>query len=236
MLDQNTDRMWYVIGAVIIGASIILILNGTAPELFASVADTLKGKTEEVTAITDGIGPKVRSENLLDSKKVRFWGTTPVHYAEDTGTWTLDIASAPHLNRSKGLSAEKGAIEVPYDKTLTIGYEIYIPEGLDGIVAVSDVNNAYVSAPLTDDTPSNDNDNEWSRRYNGNKNDYSTRYTGSPVNLEAGEWNRVWFSYTNNNEDNVNHDALYDWSIFGVVNDTGETIRVQMRNITAYIE
>lgn len=53
MLDQNTDRMWYVIGAVILGAAIILILNGTAPELFASVGDTFSTKTEEVTQIVD---------------------------------------------------------------------------------------------------------------------------------------------------------------------------------------
>lgn len=64
MLDQNTDRMWYVIGAVIIGAAIILILNGTAPELFASVADTFRDKTEEVTEVIDGIDPNTH-ENLL---------------------------------------------------------------------------------------------------------------------------------------------------------------------------
>lgn len=37
MLDQNTDRMWYVIGAVLVGAAIILIANGTIPEIFANV-------------------------------------------------------------------------------------------------------------------------------------------------------------------------------------------------------
>lgn len=37
MLDQNTDRMWYVIGAVLIGASIIFGMNTFMPNAFASV-------------------------------------------------------------------------------------------------------------------------------------------------------------------------------------------------------
>lgn len=49
MLDQNTDRMWYVIGAVLLGAAILLLINGVAPDLFAQVTDTYKEKTEEAT-------------------------------------------------------------------------------------------------------------------------------------------------------------------------------------------
>lgn len=53
MLDQNTDRMWYVIGALVVGAGIILLANKTIPQLFASVADTFKEKTDEVTTVMD---------------------------------------------------------------------------------------------------------------------------------------------------------------------------------------
>lgn len=49
MLDQNTDRLWYVIGAVLIGAAIILLLNGSAPQIFAQVAGTYEDLTEGVT-------------------------------------------------------------------------------------------------------------------------------------------------------------------------------------------
>jgi len=49
MLDQNTDRMWYVIGAVLLGAAILLLLNGTAPELFASVGGQLQETTDQAT-------------------------------------------------------------------------------------------------------------------------------------------------------------------------------------------
>ena len=38
MLDQNTDRMWYTIGAVLIGAAIIFGANSLFPSAFASIS------------------------------------------------------------------------------------------------------------------------------------------------------------------------------------------------------
>lgn len=52
MLDQNTDRMWYVIGAVLVGAAIILIANGTLPQMFASVTDSFEGLVDEVSGFS----------------------------------------------------------------------------------------------------------------------------------------------------------------------------------------
>ena len=42
MLDQNTDRMWYVIGAVLIGAAIIFGMSTLMPEAFAGVNDNMQ--------------------------------------------------------------------------------------------------------------------------------------------------------------------------------------------------
>jgi len=65
MLDQNTDRMWYVIGAVLVGAAILLLLNGTAPDLFAQVAGTYEEKTEEAADSADQITVGGVRPNLL---------------------------------------------------------------------------------------------------------------------------------------------------------------------------
>jgi len=46
MLDQNTDRMWYVIGALVVGAGVILLANKTMPEVFAKVGKTFQGITD----------------------------------------------------------------------------------------------------------------------------------------------------------------------------------------------
>ena len=40
MLDQNTDRMWFVIGALVVGAGIILLANKAMPEMMAKVRDS----------------------------------------------------------------------------------------------------------------------------------------------------------------------------------------------------
>ena len=54
MLDQNTDRMWYVIGALVVGAGIILLANKTMPEVFANITKTFKDTTDSATsAIAD---------------------------------------------------------------------------------------------------------------------------------------------------------------------------------------
>ena len=59
MLDQNTDRMWYVIGAVLIGAAIIFGMNTLMPEAFANVSDNFN-------LITSTIGKNI---NMYGKRK-----------------------------------------------------------------------------------------------------------------------------------------------------------------------
>ncbi|KRU40061.1 hypothetical protein [Clostridium sporogenes] len=42
MLDQNTDRSWWMIGAVIVGALLIGIAKKSFPEVFGLVIDFFK--------------------------------------------------------------------------------------------------------------------------------------------------------------------------------------------------
>lgn len=97
MLDQNTDRLWYVIGAVLLGAAIILLLNGAAPQLFASVGETFQSKAEKATesaeeinknyfdsslALTDGVidwysGEATRNERFAGNVITGFIPVTP---------------------------------------------------------------------------------------------------------------------------------------------------------------
>ena len=53
MLDQNTDRMWYVIGAVLIGAAIILAANSLFPGMFENITNSF---SELLGNATDKIG------------------------------------------------------------------------------------------------------------------------------------------------------------------------------------
>ena len=75
MLDQNTDRMWFVIGAVIVGAAIIFIANGSLPTLFASVSDSFEESSAKATEVVEDMSPNV--DYISDAQAVAI----PTKYA-----------------------------------------------------------------------------------------------------------------------------------------------------------
>ncbi|MGI8362928.1 hypothetical protein [Bacillus cereus] len=48
MLDQNTDRSWWMIGAVIVGAALIGVVSVAFPDLTQSVIGLFKTKISSV--------------------------------------------------------------------------------------------------------------------------------------------------------------------------------------------
>ena len=63
MLDQNTDRMWYVIGAVLIGAAIIFGMNTLMPNAFASVGDNMFDLIDIIN---------IPNSNMIRDSKLRY--------------------------------------------------------------------------------------------------------------------------------------------------------------------
>lgn len=59
MLDQNTDRMWYVIGALVVGGGIILIANKSVPGAFANVSDRFEQVSDEGVKVVSLFTPEV---------------------------------------------------------------------------------------------------------------------------------------------------------------------------------
>ena len=55
MLDQNTDRMWFVIGAVLIGAGLIAAANIFFPEVFASIKGSFTGMMDKAAEGLDTV-------------------------------------------------------------------------------------------------------------------------------------------------------------------------------------
>lgn len=232
MLDQNTDRMWYVIGAVIIGAAIIFIINGTMPQLFASVGDTFSKKTDETTAVVDGIRPMNRR---LTPENLETRLSTLVGYDEETNTWTLDLDARPETSLfSTGFRTKENVVMIPYGKTYTVSYEVKSPVAVD---AVPDIN----ANPVTGDHWSKvDHDDLSTRRFNGEEAikgvDYEERYAPfKAIAVPANTWTTIEFSYTNTSPDNVHKVDVYDFSDLGVKNDTNDVLRINMRNITTRI-
>lgn len=48
MLDQNTDRTWWMIGAVIVGAVMVGLARYLFPEVFESVVEVFKDGVDDV--------------------------------------------------------------------------------------------------------------------------------------------------------------------------------------------
>ncbi|WP_180229124.1 hypothetical protein [Bacillus wiedmannii] len=48
MLDQNTDRSWWMIGAVIVGAALVGVVSVAFPDLTESVIGLFKDKLSSV--------------------------------------------------------------------------------------------------------------------------------------------------------------------------------------------
>ncbi len=223
MLDQNTDRMWYVIGAIVIGAAIIAMGLNIFSESFDSVEENYANVISIADDSIDGIGYSQNLINPADLIPTSIYGSELVEYNELENEWTVNIK--PRGNRppwSTGLHVKPNRLYVPYGESLTISYEVYIPDHVDinDVFVGNDVNNGFIGVS----NPTNDNDNSAKRIFNG---------SGSRVHgVDVGVWSRVWFSYTNDDSvKNPDGETLYDWSWFGVVNDSDEAIDIKFRKI-----
>lgn len=98
MLDQNTDRMWYVIGAVLIGAAIIFGMNTFMPETFASVG----GMFEDLIDIVN-----------YDPKREEIEGLVAEGY--------IPIATADELNNVRRTTLETYGKGTEWEKEYTGG-------------------------------------------------------------------------------------------------------------------
>lgn len=104
MLDQNTDRMWFVIGAVIVGAAIIFITNGTIPEIFASVTESFQGASNTAIAVMEDIGEPVTIEKTINIDS--YWEQGGMRGSD------AEMYHTPYKIRTKLLAIEPGTYSV----------------------------------------------------------------------------------------------------------------------------
>lgn len=230
MLDQNTDRMWYVIGALVVGAAIILIANGTLPQMFASVTQRFETVTGRATdGALDAAGVEIRYMQDNEVKPSTYPRAARYEsYDIDSRTWTLSVAPfngelngfpvARDTPWSGGLTIKDGAAVVPYGGKMRISYEIKTP--VDTTIK-NDINNSPVEGAywgIKQGRSTNDNDS-WDDR------------VGEDGEIEAETWTRFEYGYTNLSQYNVDQVAIYDWSTFGAYNPTDDWMEIQIRNL-----
>lgn len=132
MLDQNTDRMWFVIGALVVGAGIILLANKTIPEIFGN---TVSGMNNIVTA-------EFGNPNLLkdSAKEIMVTNTSDTSYSlkyhdpdlieplVEGETYTVSFyARSPIATKfTKGIFINRGTQNIPMnDMSISPEYKFY---------------------------------------------------------------------------------------------------------------
>ena len=234
MLDQNTDRMWYVIGALVVGAGIILLANKAMPEVFANVTDSFNSVA---SGATYALNNEFVYEDIIDSNDVEIYEYGKlINYDASSDTWTIEIPGNMSTY-GRGLKIKPSAVAIPYGKTLMVSYEVWIPKGSTELFYAPDINNSYENTQMENVTNNNDvlNNREYGYIENGKHVVYTKGGTPKPLPLQDGEWTTVWYSYENNSSLNKNKINLYDYSTIGVLNGTGQNETIKIRNIFGYI-
>lgn len=224
MLDQNTDKLWYVIGAVLIGAAIILILNGTVPDLFGQVAGTYEEKTEEAVFGAKEVGAttyKVKPHALSPFR------SNVVNYDEATNTYELDITST--FNYSSGFQVDSGEHLVPYGHRYELNYDLYIPEQYGDKAVKTEINN---DAHGVENWMPNDQDPIAKRKFSAGG---VSGEDAEAIPVNAGEWTHVTASYVNTHPENTEQADLIDRSRFGVLHEVEEPLTIYIRNVQVRI-
>lgn len=218
MLDQNTDRLWYVIGAVLVGAALILSANTFFPTAFASVGSSFQNAlhlyaSPEATFSDENI---VMADDLTVS---RHYGSDLVDYDESTGTWTIDVK--PGASKfSGGLDVKNGGVLIPYGSAYRLSYEVLAPVALS---AHNDIDN----------TPTERSDHFGKRGVNDNDKMIWRRHSYN--RSVPNEWTKMSYTYYNQHEDNTDEVGLYDNSEFGLVNNTDEVVQIKIRKVKAQL-
>lgn len=155
-------------------------------------------------------GSRNRS-NLIQLSSVANADSTGSH-DKKKNIWNLTSTSGVGVTRGAGLKITGKNTIVPYGSSYVCSFEIKVPVDCSWNV---DVNNYAVTGTS----------------WNGNDNDNSSLRKTSSKTLKANEWTKCWFSYKNTNANNTSNVAIYDNSLFGIINNTGETIEYQIRNL-----
>lgn len=223
MLDQNTDRMWYVIGALVVGAAIIFIANGTLPDLFASVGNSMQSVVEQ----TEFIG---RRKYLSNDD------LTPHGQIKDLSTgyrsWEYTALLGQPVMMVDGFKHVEDVMEIPYGYTGELGYEVWIPEEFENIKGAVDIN-VYPIEGVS--WSGNDNDYASKRTVNGNG-VITSGVSQGKIPLEAGTWNTIVLTFENTSPSNKDETPLFSRSCFGIyrpessVNEYAE-VPVKIRNV-----
>ncbi|EHK2440938.1 phage tail protein [Clostridium perfringens] len=155
---------------------------------------------------------KLGGRNLVKKHNITLFNSTGT-YEDSTNTWTLTATNGAGGIWGAGLCIRNSRdILIPYGEGFILSFEVKVPFNCTWNVDT----NCY---PITGTS--------WS----GNDNDNGTKRKTSSKDLTANKWIKCWAYYENTNSQNTNFLDLYDESNIGIINNTGNNLTFQIRNI-----
>lgn len=184
-------------------------------DLLNAIASKAKELADKAQNDVDGI--TIGGTNLVQVAQISNYGTNLNSYDKATRTYNLTATAGSGGVYGVGLkigTSPKRTL-VPWGVTLIISFDIKVPRAVKWNVDV----NCY---PVT------------GSNWNNNDNDLSSKRATSTTSLEAGVWQKCWFSYTNASDKNIDKLDLFENSNFGIVM-TAETedLTFEIRNVKA---
>ncbi|MEA5310193.1 phage tail spike protein [Clostridium perfringens] len=155
---------------------------------------------------------KLGGRNLVKKHNITLFNSTGT-YEASTNTWTLTATNGAGGVWGAGLCIRNSRdILIPYGEGFMLSFEVKVSVNCTWNVDT----NCY---PISG--------NSWS----GNDNDNVTKRKTSSKDLTANKWIKCWAYYENTNSQNTNFLDLYDESNIGIINNTGNNLTFQIRNI-----
>ncbi|BDS17304.1 hypothetical protein JUM001_15380 [Clostridium perfringens] len=155
---------------------------------------------------------KLGGRNLVKKHNITLFNSTGT-YEASTNTWTLTATNGAGGVWGAGLCIRNSRdILIPYGEGFMLSFEVKVPVNCTWNIDT----NCY---PISG--------NAWS----GNDNDNVTKRKTSSKDLTANKWIKCWAYYENTNSQNTNFLDLYDVSNIGIINNTGNNLTFQIRNI-----
>ncbi len=155
---------------------------------------------------------KLGGRNLVKKHNITLFNSTGT-YEDSTNMWTLTAINGAGGIWGAGLCIRNSRdILIPYGEGFILSFEVKVPVNCTWNVDT----NCY---PITGTS--------WS----GNDNDNGTKRKTSSKDLTANKWIKCWAYYENTNSQNTNFLDLYDESNIGIINNTGNNLTFQIRNI-----
>lgn len=184
-------------------------------DLLNAIASKAKELADKAQNDVDGI--TIGGTNLVQVAQISNSIAKLNSYDKATRTYNLTATAGSGGVYGVGLkigTSPKRTL-VPWGVTLIISFDIKVPRAVKWNVDV----NCY---PVT------------GSNWNNNDNDLSSKRATSTTSLEAGVWQKCWFSYTNASDKNVDKLDLFENSNFGIVM-TAETedLTFEIRNVKA---